>query len=343
MAKKYKGNSLLTEQSLTFADKSERKFYPYFPSKKLKKAINLAILLRRPLLIMGDPGSGKSILASTLAYEWYHHDPAKFLKKFYRWDIKSRTEAQDGIYLYDAIARLRMTERDQDLIAKEVQFKDNPFGLTKFYIDNRFMEEGPLKKAIDHSSKTEPAILLIDEIDKASIDFPNDLLLELDQFRYRIKETGYISPSKDEQDYPIVIITSNNEKPLPAALLRRCIYHFINFPGEDTLKDILHARYGTAKSDELLLASISLFEKIRKRLYRQDAAKHISTAELINWFEGLLNEQKTSKTIAKKLQQVDDELKEKPDAKVKLPLHYALLKSFDSLFAILPEEEIYSD
>ena len=341
MSRTYKGDSLEEIKILKFGDGSKRKFYPYFAGKALMEALNLAIYLKRPLLLMGEPGCGKSVLASTLAYEWYHEKPETFKEKFHRWDIKSRTEAQDGIYLYDAIARLRLSERDPKIIDEEQKHKGNPEALTRMYINNGFLEEGPLKKAIDASTQDEPAILLIDEIDKASIDFPNDLLLEMDKFQYSIKETGYQSAAKSEEDYPIVIITSNNEKPLPAAFLRRCIYHYIHFPDEGTLKQILEARYKVPQEDDLNVAAVQLFDKIRRRLSDQDPAKSISTAELINWFEGLIHPENQKADLVAKLNTILETLKNQSNAKVEIPLHYALLKTYDALLAILPENLVH--
>lgn len=340
MARKYKGDSLLTKTTRTTEEGTERIVYPYFPSKSLVEAVNLALYLGRPLLLMGDPGCGKSILASTIAYEWYGKDPEKYANKYFRWDIKSRTESQDGIYTYDAIFRLRRSEIDTEVIQAEARFKKNPKMLTEFYVEQGFIEEGGLKQAIDNSTTDEPAILLIDEIDKASIDFPNDLLVELDEFEYTVRETGYRASAKQDAN-PFVIITSNNEKPLPPAFLRRCVYHFISFPDEGMLKNILTARYGDANQQDLLNATVDLFNRIRLRLEKEDASKRISTAELINWYEGLLNEHQQRPAVLNELQTIQGQLDDLKDAKVKLPLHYALLKSYDALLAILPENMIH--
>lgn len=352
MAKEYTGTQLLEEKTVIIETESgdtyPKTLYPYLPDASLVDAVNLAAQLHRPLLLMGDPGCGKSILAAALAYEWH---PDSFYKNYFEWNIKSNTQAQDGIYTYDPIARLRQTDLDKGLISEEKALKNKHKELTDFYIDKGYLEEGPLKLAIDRAaelhadpaSSGNPPVLLIDEIDKASIDFPNDLLLELDKFSYYIKETAYRSDLRSKDEYPFVVITSNDEKELPPAFLRRCIYHYISFPGKEKLKDILSKRNKIAKDDELLVAATEAFMLTRKKLSDGLSNKSVSTAELIDWFEGLSSWQakEKDKDIAedrKILAQLKKAIIELPQGETRLPLHQAILKNWDALVRILPRD-----
>lgn len=210
-------------------DDQGRWYYPYIPSKDLKQAVNLAIALQRPLLLEGEPGCGKTRLAGSIAYELTQ----KHLKKRGRaaqqwwdyqiWNVKSSSRARDGLYTYDAVARLRdaqlMGSNPQQL--QEYLGEEESLQLKERLGDRKqYREYGPLGEALRNQELR--SVVLIDEIDKADSDFPNDLLMELDTLGFEIPETGEKAPPPKEK--PIIIITSNREKPLPDPFLRRCLY-----------------------------------------------------------------------------------------------------------------------
>jgi len=236
--------------------------YPYLPSDELVDAVNLTVFLgKRPLLIKGDPGSGKTRLAQAVAYE--------LELPYYEWYIKSTSRARDGLYTYDAVRRLhdaqlaRLDESQQSQV-------DNPWNYIKL---------GPLGKAFQEEKR---AVILIDEVDKADIDFPNDLLLELDEQRFVVEETGEKIKAKQP---PIVFITSNDEKDLPDAFLRRCLFHYIEFPSPSQLVAIVNAHFPAAL-DDLVEAAVKRFLELRQRMEQEKgkAGKKVSTSELIDWF-----------------------------------------------------------
>ncbi len=254
---------------------------PYFPADPLVDAVRYARLLKRPLLLRGEPGSGKTKLAQALAYELHDKDYRDF---YFEWNIKSTTKAVDGIYTFDHLARLRDANMN---VEKPI---------------DKYRNFGPLGKAFIKSTKgNSPSVLLIDEIDKADIDFPNDLLLELDQKRFYIEET------KEEiiaQQAPIIIITSNDEKELPNAFLRRCLFHYIDFPDPTTLLKIVQGRASTIIeeintvlpdgatmfSQELLPKAflkdmVDYFHQKHQEMENKSASKVPSTSELIDWMK----------------------------------------------------------
>jgi MoxR-like ATPase len=240
---------------------------PYIAGDPLIKAVNLAIFLRRPLLLEGEAGCGKTRLASDIAYD--------LGLPLYRWDIRSDTKAQEGLYKYDAILRLH------DVQTREVNpdAKRNPSDATKY------RDFGALGKAFLVDDR--PAVVLIDEIDKADVDFPNDLLAVLDDpWSFEVRETQ--EPPIIAKHKPIVIITTNKEKSnLPAPFLRRCIYHFVEFP-KDKLKEIVEIHYQVKKekapSANLIDAAVSRFTAIREV---QNLFKSPGTSEFLDWLNAL--------------------------------------------------------
>ena len=225
----------------------------YIASEELQNAVNVAIALEKPLLIKGEPGTGKTLLAINIA---------KGLDKtFYVWNIKSTTKAQEGLYVYDTVRRLN-----------DARFKDKDISNIRQYI--RF---GPLGRAFLSEEK---CVLLIDEIDKADIEFPNDLLNELDNMEFYIYETDEFIKAKHR---PIVIITSNSEKELPDAFLRRCIFHYIEFPTPELMKDIVKVHFPDIEK-KLLNQALEVFYKLREI---DELRKKPSTSELIDWIKVL--------------------------------------------------------
>lgn len=225
----------------------------YVASKQLMDGVNVAIALQKPLLIKGEPGTGKTMLAQAVA--------ASLGKKLIIWNIKSTTKAQDGLYMYDTIQRLY----------------DGQFGEEGVDDIAHYIKLGKLGEAFESE---EQVILLIDEIDKADLEFPNDLLWELDQMEFYIHETKRTVKAKQR---PIVIITSNAEKELPDAFLRRCIFHYIDFPDEALMEEIVRTHYPDVE-EHLLKNAMDVFYRIRAL---RDIRKKPSTSELIDWINAL--------------------------------------------------------
>ena len=225
----------------------------YVASQQLMASVNVAIALQKPLLIKGEPGTGKTMLAQAVA--------KSLNKKLIIWNIKSTTKAQDGLYMYDTIQRLY----------------DGQFGEEGVDDIVRYIKLGKLGEAFESE---EQVILLIDEIDKADLEFPNDLLWELDQMEFYIHETKRTVKAKHR---PIVIITSNAEKELPDAFLRRCIFHYIDFPDEALMEEIVKTHYPNVE-ENLLKNAMDVFYQIRSL---KDIRKKPSTSELIDWINAL--------------------------------------------------------
>ena len=253
----------------------------YIATEDLKVAVNAAVTLERPLLIKGEPGTGKTELAKQIA---------KGLGlEIIEWNIKSTTKAQQGLYEYDAVSRLR----------------DSQLGEQRVHDVRNYIRKGKLWQAFEADKKV---VLLIDEIDKADIEFPNDLLQELDKMEFYVYETGDTIVAKQR---PIVVITSNNEKELPDAFLRRCFFHYIRFPDTETLKMIVKVHHGEIK-ESLLTTALTQFFELRDQ---PGIKKKPSTSEVLDWLKLLLAEDLSPEDI-------------KRDGPNALPkLHGALLKN----------------
>ncbi|WP_439110423.1 AAA family ATPase [Lentibacter sp.] len=253
----------------------------YIATDDLKTAVNAAVTLERPLLVKGEPGTGKTELARQVA--------SALGMRMIEWNIKSTTKAQQGLYEYDAVSRLR----------------DSQLGDARVHDVGNYIKKGKLWEAF---TSEERVVLLIDEVDKADIEFPNDLLQELDRMEFHVYETGQTIRA---QNRPVIIITSNNEKELPDAFLRRCFFHYIRFPDMDTMRQIVEVHHAGIK-EQLLTTALTQFYEIRDQA---GLKKKPSTSEVLDWLKLLLAEDLTPEDL-------------KRDAGNALPkLHGALLKN----------------
>ena len=254
----------------------------YVSTEDLSMAVNASVVLERPLLIKGEPGTGKTLLAIEVA--------KSLGKNLIEWHIKSTTKASQGLYEYDAVTRLR----------------DSQLGDERVKDISNYINKGKLWEAFEAD---EQVVLLVDEIDKADIEFPNDLLQELDRMEFFCYETNQTVKAKHR---PIIIITSNNEKELPDAFLRRCFFHYINFPDRDTMQKIVNVHYPKVKN-KLVKDALDIFFEVRKI---PGLKKKPSTSELIDWLKLLLSDD------------IPDEiLKNADSSKAIPPLYGALLKN----------------
>jgi MoxR-like ATPase len=284
-------------------DPDGRAYFPYIPDPKLVKAVNLAIKLNRPLLLEGEPGCGKTRLADAIACEFTHN----YLKgetddkgkqawwNYYAWNVKSVGQARDGLYNFDAIARLR----DSQLIGADPQNLKEILGDDYQKLKDRLTDKrkyvtlGKLGQALAQQNVERP-IVLIDEIDKADSDFPNDLLVELDRLSFEIPETEETYPHPDAKikPKPIVIITSNQERPLPEPFLRRCLYYYLSFPDKTQLEEIIKTRFGSKikQRQQLINKTIEHIQQTRTLLEKQPGSKLPGTSELLDFLTILKDE-----------------------------------------------------
>ncbi|KPM25550.1 ATPase AAA [Citromicrobium sp. RCC1885] len=254
----------------------------YIATDDLKVAVNAAVTLRRPLLVKGEPGTGKTVLA---------HEIAKAVNApLIEWNVKSTTKAHQGLYEYDAVARLR----------------DGQLGDERVHDISNYIKKGKLWEAFE---APQLPVLLIDEIDKADIEFPNDLLQELDRMSFDVYETQQRIEAKER---PIVVITSNNEKELPDAFLRRCFFHYISFPDRETMREIIEVHFPGIQKN-LVTKAMEIFYDIREV---PGLKKKPSTSELLDWLKLLLNEDMPVEV-----------LQDANPNKAIPPLHGALLKN----------------
>ena len=254
----------------------------YIATEDLKVAVNAAVTLRRPLLVKGEPGTGKTVLADEIA--------KAIDAPLIEWNVKSTTKAQQGLYEYDAVARLR----------------DGQLGDERVHEISNYIKKGKLWEAF---TSPELPVLLIDEIDKADIEFPNDLLQELDRMSFDVYETHERIEAKER---PIVVITSNNEKELPDAFLRRCFFHYIKFPDRETMREIIEVHFPDIQKN-LVTKAMEIFYELRDV---PGLKKKPSTSELLDWLKLLLNEDMP-------LEVLQDS---NPNSAIP-PLHGALLKN----------------
>lgn len=312
-------NEFQPTQGGEWSELVKQKIYPYYPSQGLVEAVNLAIRLNRPLLLEGEPGCGKSQLAAAVAYQFSKRYP-EIQWRYQLWNVQSTSKAQDGFYTYDYVGRLQAAQLD---IKDPESNPSNP---------ENFIDWGPLGYAFrehqcDETKLPIRTIVLIDEIDKAERDLPNDLLLAIEQQKFEVKEVR-VKDEKGKQSSrwefanqdapPIIFITSNHEKELPSAFLRRCFYHYVEFPKQEAdLMKIINAHFeeGQELPAIVIKKAINRFLELRGRMEEDkgEIGKKVSTSELIDWIYALY--EYPPKEIQKML------------ARKELPIAGALLKN----------------
>jgi MoxR-like ATPase len=317
----YSGKKLLTKEAGAILD-----IQPYLPSDNLVEAVKLAQLLQRPLLVKGEPGCGKSRLAEAVAAELHGEKYGKnFTKYSFEWNVKSNSKAQDGLYVIDNLQRLsdaNIQRKDKT----ELQIKlERENGVYKKQGD--YVSLGELGKAFQLSNQPDlksPPVILIDEIDKADIDFPNDLLLELDRMEFIIpgakNEDGEeVKIKANKKQRPLVIITSNDEKPLPPAFLRRCLFHYIDFK-EIKLQEIVESIFPILKENNQAEIAVAGFKGWRKKIEDKGTSnRHVSTGELLDWIKFINRDAENGNWV------------QKFDADKTPPYYQALLKDIESI------------
>ena len=285
---------------------------PYVASKPLIEAFNLAVFLERPLLLKGEPGCGKTRFAEAVAYEIYK-ESSNYRSFYEEWYIKSTSKAQEGLYSFDHIGRL------SDAQLSHSKYVDDKL-VERLQDPEQYLQLTQLGKAFQSK---EPTIVLIDEIDKADLDFPNDLLLELDRKKFYVNE---VIKNEEKMEVvaktaPIIIITSNNEKELPAPFLRRCLFHRIGFPTEHQLIQIINSHFHKDHNDPLVGATVRAFLKLRKAMQtdKKDTEKKSSTSELLDWFH----------TLNARREHLPTDQQELEEYLSRLPFASVLLKSWE--------------
>jgi MoxR-like ATPase len=322
----FSGNGLTQKQTIKDAKGVEHQLDAYLPAPNLVKAVHLAFQVGRPLLIMGEPGCGKTRLAEAVAYELhkekmfdYQDKEGNIQKHFFSWYIKSTTKAQDGIYQFDVLKRMYDVNSEKKLL-------DTPEEIEK-----RYIQYGELAKAFVSPMNTDkngnhlPNILLIDEIDKADIDFPNDLLLELDKQVFSIAELD--NKEIKAQSKILIFITSNREKELPPAFLRRCLFYYIDFPADKQLTNIVLAHYETLKEYPHFKKALAKFNEVRN----EEGEKKPSTSELLDWFKMIdyYHTRKNQKNLSETELQLIAELESFENDNQKIPYSQILFKTID--------------
>jgi MoxR-like ATPase len=280
-----------------FVDPFDRTYDPYLPDDSLIEAINLAMTLDMPLLLEGEPGCGKTRLAGAIAYEFTQKylqekkDPKgkPYWWPYYLWNVKSIGRARDGLYDFDAILRLRDAQifgTDPERMKEYLGLEESAAIRQRLLDKTKYVNYGPLGNAF--LEKDYRPIVLIDEIDKADSDFPNDLLFELDRFGFEVPEAGI--PFRAAVHKPIILITSNRERPLPEAFLRRCLYFWLEFPVESQLREVIKRRFGEklAGKAELVEQAVKKFLSLRSLLKDQPGSKPPGTSEILQFMDVLL-------------------------------------------------------
>lgn len=283
--------AMVEKKELIYTGKAKETKNPYIAGEGLVEAVNLAIYLDRPLLLQGEPGCGKTLLAKAITEEWSQ----KYLREwpFYSWVIKSSSRAKDGLYTYDSVKRFQDAQLlgllGSDRLNDYLDLKEANKLMGRLKDPGSYIKYGSLGQAFLEEKC--PAVVLIDEIDKADLDFPNDLLEELEEKQFSIPEISKVVKARQS---PLIIITSNRERTLPEAFLRRCIYYYIDFPEEEQLLEIVSAHvkvnFPNLTVEELKAKAINKFVAVREKMKIKINSKPPSTSELLDWLKILLQQ-----------------------------------------------------